>query len=142
MTRLTGEDKHELLHVRLLLDTHAFIWWARNDPSLSPVAKVSIGDRRNEVFLSAVSTWEMAIKIAKGKLAIAQPLGSFVFSQVGLYQFHPLTVTHAYTYYVETMPAHHNDPFDRLLIAQAVLEDLVILTRDPQFDPYGVPVLW
>jgi PIN domain nuclease of toxin-antitoxin system len=104
--------------------------------------KVAIGDRKNDIFLSAVSTWEIAIKLAKGKLAIAQPLTSFVLSQIALYQFQPLTITYDHTYYVENLPAHHNDPFDRLLIAQAVLEDLVILTRDAQFEKYGVPLLW
>ena len=128
--------------MRLLLDTHTFIWWANNDPSLSPAVTVALGDRNNEIFLSAVSTWEMAIKIALGKLTIAQPLRSFVLSQIALYQFQPLTITYDHTYQVESLPAHHNDPFDRLLIAQAVVEDLVILTRDEQFGKYGVPLLW
>jgi len=122
--------------------THAFLWWATDDPSLSPVGKATIGDRDNEIFLSAVSTWELAIKIAKGKMSIAQPLASFVLSQVTVYQFHPLAITHEHTYYVETMPFYHKDPFDRLLIAQAALEGLAILTRDPEFDAYGVPLLW
>jgi PIN domain nuclease of toxin-antitoxin system len=84
----------------------------------------------------------MAIKIALGKLAIAQPLDSFIVSQIALYQFQPLTITYDHTYYVETMPPHHKDPFDRLLIAQATLEGLVLLTRDPLFKAYGVPLLW
>jgi PIN domain nuclease of toxin-antitoxin system len=128
--------------VRALLDTHAFIWWANNDPLLTPVAKNVIGDTSNEIFLSAVCTWEMAIKIAIGKLTLASPLQSFVLSQISQYQFKPLLITHDHTYQVETLPRHHNDPFDRLLIAQALVENLVILTRDPQIQRYNVTTMW
>ncbi len=128
--------------MRLLLDTHTFIWWASNDPSLSATVKLAIGDRNNEIFLSSVSTWEMAIKIALGKLAIAQPLSSLVLSHIALYQFQPLAITYDHTYQVQGLPQHHKDPFDRLLIAQAMVENMVLLTCDTSFAPYGVQTLW
>ena len=84
----------------------------------------------------------MAIKIAIGKLTLSVSLDSFVFSQIAHYQFKPLFVRYDHTYEVRTMPLHHGDPFDRLLIAQATVENLVILTRDPLFAPYGVSTVW
>lgn len=128
--------------MKALLDTHAFIWWANNDPSLTALAKGAIGDPANEIFLSSVSTWEMAIKIAIGKLSLSLPLSQFVLSQVTQYQFKPLRVTYEHTYHVGTLPHHHNDPFDRLLIAQAFVENLTLVTVDGKFAPYGVPTLW
>jgi PIN domain nuclease of toxin-antitoxin system len=128
--------------VRALLDTHAFIWWVNDDPSLTHAAKSVISDSTNEIFFSAVSTWEMAIKIALGKLTLAMPLNSFVQDQILQYQFKPLLVGYEHTYRVQFLPQHHKDPFDRLLIAQALTEDLVILTVDPQFPQYGVQVAW
>jgi PIN domain nuclease of toxin-antitoxin system len=128
--------------VRALLDTHAFIWWADDDPSLSPAAKGVIADRSNEIFLSAITSWEMAILSAIGKLSFAQPVSSFVSAQMTQYNFQPLMVTHEHTFQVETMTMHHKDPFDRLLIAQAIVENLILLTRDSEFAPYGVPTLW
>jgi PIN domain nuclease of toxin-antitoxin system len=128
--------------VRLLLDTHTFIWWANNDPLLSTSAKLAVGDRANEKFLSAVSTWEMAIKVAVGKLALSASVPIFVASQVSKYQFISLPVAFDHTYQVETMTLHHNDPFDRLLIAQALVENLIIVTCDSKFDSYGVQTLW
>ena len=128
--------------MKALLDTHAFIWWANNDPSLTATARGVIGDRNNEIFLSAVSTWEMAIKIAIGKLTLAGPLQPFVLSQTAQYQFKPLLVTYDHTYVVETLALHHNDPFDRLLIAQAMVENLVLVTCDAKFAPYGIQTLW
>ncbi len=128
--------------MKVLLDTHTFIWWVNNDPLLSPAVRTVVGDRANDIFLSAVSTWEMAIKIAIGKLSLAQSVGSFVNAQITQYQFKTLMITFDHTYQVETLPLHHSDPFDRLLIAQALVENLVILTRDPNFQQYGVSTLW
>jgi PIN domain nuclease of toxin-antitoxin system len=128
--------------VKALLDTHAFIWWANDDPSLSPTAKSVIADRSNEIFLSAITSWELAIKVSIGKLSLAQPVSSFVDAQIAQYSFQPLTITHVHTYQVETLPLHHKDPFDRLLIAQATIENLILLTCDSEFAPYGVPTLW
>jgi len=84
----------------------------------------------------------MAIKVSIGKLTLAQPVSSFVASQIAQHQFQTLMIIHDHTYGVETMPLHHNDPFDRLLIAQALKENLVVVTRDPEFAQYGVATLW
>lgn len=84
----------------------------------------------------------MAIKIAIGKLTLALPLSQFVISQMAQYQFKPLRVNYEHTYRVGSLPHHHSDPFDRLLIAQALVENLTILTVDQKFAPYGVPILW
>jgi PIN domain nuclease of toxin-antitoxin system len=128
--------------VKALLDTHTFIWWTSNDPALTIVAKNAIEDGSNEIFLSAVSTWEMAIKISLGKLTLAGPLQPLVLSHTAQYLLKPLSITYDHTYIVETLPLHHKDPFDRLLIAQAMVENLVILTCDSEFAKYGVPILW
>jgi PIN domain nuclease of toxin-antitoxin system len=128
--------------VRALLDTQAFIWWANNDSSLSPTARSVIGNRANDIFLSAVSTWEMAIKVSIQKLSLAQPVSSFVSAQIAQYQFQSLTITLEHTYQLEGLPLYHNDPFDRLLIAQALVENLIILTCDPEFSQYAVQTLW
>lgn len=128
--------------MRALLDTHAFIWWANNDPLLTSTARSAIGNSANEIFLSSVCTWEMAIKIAIGKLTLAGPLNLFVQSQTLQYQFKPLLITYDHTYQVRALPLHHNDPFDRLLIAQAMVENLILLTADAKFGPYGIPTLW
>jgi PIN domain nuclease of toxin-antitoxin system len=128
--------------VRTLLDTHTFIWWANADPALSqPVIDV-LSDPTNDIFLSAVTPWEMAIKIALGKLTLTVSLSTFVPFQVSLYGFLPLLVNYDHAYRVGTLPQYHGDPFDRLLIAQAIEENLVILTCDSKFAPYGVPTLW
>lgn len=84
----------------------------------------------------------MAIKVAIGKLTLAQPVSSFVAAQIAQHQFQSLVITHDHTYGVEKMMLHHNDPFDRLLIAQALQENLVLLTRDSEFGQYGVSTLW
>jgi PIN domain nuclease of toxin-antitoxin system len=128
--------------VKALLDTHTFIWWASDDQSLSQTARIVIGDRTNEVFFSAVSTWEMAIKIALGKLRLSMPLDILVLSQISQHQFKPLRVSYDHTFQVQALAQHHRDPFDRLLIAQAMVEGLTILTRDPEFSRYGVAVAW
>jgi PIN domain nuclease of toxin-antitoxin system len=128
--------------VRALLDTHTLIWWGNADAALSQAAREVISDSTNEIFLSAVTPWEMAIKIALGKLTLSVPLSTFIPFQVSLYGFLPLLVNYDHAYRVGTLPLHHNDPFDRLLIAQAMVENLVLLTCDSKFAPYGVPTLW
>ena len=128
--------------MRALLDTHTLIWWATGDPLLTRAVSNVISDPTNEIYLSSVTTWEMAIKIAIGKLTLSIPLDSFVPFQVQQYRFFPLTITYDHTYRVEHLPRHHNDPFDRLLIAQAMAENLIFLTCDAKIAPYGIPTLW
>jgi len=123
--------------MNLLLDTHTLIWIFDSNPILSNVARTAIADGNNVIFVSAVTAWEIAIKRAAGKLRLQ---GDY---QRGLrqYRFIPLNITTDHALAVEYLPAHHNDPFDRLLIAQAQLEELTIVTRDPKFTAYSVPLI-
>jgi len=124
---------------RLLLDTHALIW-ALSGPRRLPdrVAK-AVRDPENDVYVSAVGTWEIAIKSALGKIdadvaAVADGARAADFEEL------PVTVAH--TVRLRTLPAHHRDPFDRLIVAQALVEQLTIVTHDPLIARYPVPVLW
>jgi PIN domain nuclease of toxin-antitoxin system len=122
--------------LRLLLDTHALIWWAERRP-MTEAARTAIRSPHNVRFVSAVSVWEAEIKIAIGKLKI-----NFDFATDPLEQgFHPLAVTFAHARAAARLPRHHGDPFDRMLVAQAQLEGLTIVSRDPVFDHYAVAVL-
>lgn len=120
--------------MNLLLDTHALIWVFDGSLALSAQARELIADGRNKVFVSAVTAWEIAIKRSLGKLELR---GDY---RAGLarYRFTPLSVSTEHALAVETLPPHHADPFDRLLIAQARLEDLTLVTRDERFEDYGV----
>lgn len=121
--------------MRLLLDTHAFIWWDRGE--LNPAARQVIVDA-DVVLVSAVSAWEIAIKAALGKMRAASPLADAIAD----YGFEELPVAIRHADAVRSLPAHHADPFDRLLIAQARLEGLTIVTTDRKFEPYKVVVHW
>jgi len=126
---------------RLLLDTHAFLWWVDDAPELSAAARRAIGDVSNECCLSVASCWEMAIKASLGKLRLAKTVERFVSEQVTANGFTLLNIELRHTAKVEKLPFHHRDPFDRLLIAQAQLEDLPILTADPLFNRYDVALI-
>jgi len=128
--------------VRYLLDTCAFLWWADGDPKLPATAEAAIRDRNNEIYLSSVSSWEIAIKVRIGKLVLAQSVSSYVNDQVALNSFKLLTVELPHTFRGSLLPRYHDDPFDLLLIAQAQEEILTILTSDPEFPKYPVQVLW
>lgn len=123
--------------MNLLLDTHVLIWVFDNNPTLAEEASEAIADGENEVFVSAVTAWEIAIKRGLKKLELK---GDY---QLGLrlYRFTPLSVSTEHALAVETLPRHHADPFDRLLIAQAQLENLAMVTRDERFEEYGLRVI-
>jgi len=127
--------------LRLLLDTHAFIWFATGDAQLGAAAALAIAEADNEVLLSSASVWEMAIKASLGKLVLTAPLASIVAAaeERGI-QSLPVSAAHALR--VESLAFHHRDPFDRLLIGQALEEHLIIATCDEAFRNYGVPLLW
>ena len=128
--------------MKLLLDTCAFLWFQADSPSLSPVAKSAILDPANEVFLSAVSAWEIARKYAQGGLQLpAHPstLIPAIRNQSGIASL-PLTEADALA--AEKLQLFHKDPFDRMLIAQALMGGLAILTSDRAFEPYPVRVIW
>lgn len=123
--------------MRLLLDTHVLLWWLANDPSLADEARRAIADPASVVFVSAATAWEMAIKQALGKLDAPSDLER----QIEVNRFEPLAITTGNAYAAGTLPRHHDDPFDRMLVAQAMAEKLTIVTRDPRIGSYGVSTL-
>lgn len=127
--------------MRLLLDTHVFLWFVAGDARLSRRARRTLDDSRAVLLLSAASVWEMAIKASLGRLTLPTTAGEYIAGKMknGL-QMLPIEWIHAAA--VETLPAHHRDPFDRLLIAQAQLEECAIVSADPAFRQYDVRVIW
>lgn len=126
----------------LLLDTHTFLWYCQDDPSLSLHAKALIEDPANRKLLSLASCWEVAIKAGLKKLTLGEPSGTYfpaALARTGV-ELLPISLEHATT--VEGLPPHHGDPFDRLLIAQAIVEGVPIVGVDSKFDPYPVTRLW
>ena len=123
--------------MKLLLDTHTFLWWLSSPNLLSQSAKLAIADPANEVCVSVITLWEIAIKRAIGKLQAPVDLQSDV-ARVG-FQLLSLTVNHVVA--TERLPMYHRDPFDRMLIAQAQLEGATLVTRDPLISQYGVPLI-
>jgi len=129
--------------MRVLLDTHAFLWWITDDPRLSANARQIIGNGTNELFLSAASAWEIAIKAGLGRLRFKENnLERFIADQLTLNAINSLSININHALRVNILDPHHRDPFDRLLVAQAQLETLPILTSDPLFKLYSVTVLW
>jgi PIN domain nuclease of toxin-antitoxin system len=128
--------------MRALLDTHTFLWWISDNPHLSPRVREIIGNGENELFLSAASGWEMAIKAGLGRLQLPPNLEHFILEQMALNAIESLPAQMSHALHVYKLPAHHRDPFDRMLIAQAQLENLPILTVDPQIARYSVKVIW
>lgn len=128
--------------MRLLLDTHTFIWYVTDDPKLSNTAKQLINEGSNDVLLSKASIWEMAIKHSTGKLNFETSFDLFVEQQVRLNAIEVLNIEINHLTAVATLPLYHRDPFDRLLIAQAIVEKLPIVGADAAFDAYAVQRLW
>jgi PIN domain nuclease of toxin-antitoxin system len=128
--------------VRLLLDTHSFIWWLAGDPLLSSAAQRAIGDERNEVFLSAASAWEIATKYRLGKLPRAAALASDIAGAVANQGFSELPITIRHAQVAGDLRATHKDPFDRMLIAQATLENLRLVSNETVFDDFSIHRLW
>ncbi len=128
--------------MRLLLDTHTFLWWVSDAPELSPRARAAIGRAGNECFLSVASCWEMAIKVSVGKLELDGTVERFVPQHLSVNGFRELPVDIHHAAGVSRLPFHHRDPFDRLLVSQARAEDLAIVSADPVFRKYGVKRIW
>jgi len=125
-----------------LLDTHVLLWWMADDARLSKRARDLIGDRGVRLLWSAASSWELAIKVSLGKLRLPEPVESYVGRRLAQQDIHVLSVTHAHAAAVESLPPHHRDPFDRMLVAQAIQEKLVLVTPDPLVRSYDVEVAW
>jgi PIN domain nuclease of toxin-antitoxin system len=128
--------------VNLLLDTHSFIWFVEDSPSLSAQARALIEEPTNAVFFSMASVWEMAIKVSLGKLHLSQPFDLFIPNQLLLNDITILDITVNHSLRVATLPFHHRDPFDRLLIAQSQVERMPCVSIDSVFDAYSVDRLW
>jgi PIN domain nuclease of toxin-antitoxin system len=128
--------------MRLLLDTHAFLWFVGGDSRLSQHARERIESPENEVFLSVASIWEIAIKVRAGKLLLPTPFEAFLLNElinqsIGIL---PIEATHALA--VASLPDHHRDPFDRLLVAQSLRETLPLISIDDKLDAYGIQREW
>ena len=124
--------------MKLLLDSHAFLWWLAEDPKLSTEARRAVADPSSVVHVSAATVWELSIKAARGKLDLD---GADLVEEIGENDFLELPMTARHSQAAATLPRHHEDPFDRMLIAQAQLEGLTIVTRDPAFRAYGIDIL-
>ena len=127
--------------MRYLLDTHAFLWIAQDDPRLDTNVRTLFGDVNNEIFLSAASVWEMAIKASLGKLTLATPLARLVAGGVER-GIRLLGVSCDHAYRLEQLPFHHRDPFDRLLVVQASYEAMQLVSRDATLDAYPAIRVW
>lgn len=123
---------------RLLIDSHVLLWHVLDDPRLTPIPTAAIEAEDADVLVSTASLWEIAIKSALGKLTAPDDLPARVL-EMG---FEPLPVTAEHGWHVRTLPHHHGDPFDRLLIAQAQVESVPVVTVDPAFGDYDVRVIW
>jgi PIN domain nuclease of toxin-antitoxin system len=128
--------------MKALLDTHAFLWWITDDARLSSRVRELTGDSTNTLFLSAASGWEIAIKAQLGKLQLPDNLERYIADQLSLNGFESLPIQLRHALHIYTLPDLHRDPFDRILVAQSQLEQLPILTVDPQIARYGVDVIW
>lgn len=128
--------------MRLLLDTHSFLWFIEGSANLSPTARIVIEDPDNQPFLSMASLWEMAIKLSLGKLTLGEPFNTFVPQQMHLNGIRLLPIELAHVSAVATLPFLHRDPFDRLLIAQSIVERIPLVTADSSFSLYPVQRLW
>lgn len=128
--------------MRLLLDTHAFLWWLIDDPKLSPAAREAIGNEGHAVFVSAASAWEIATKHRLGKLGEAGEVINRFDELVAADGFSHLPITHLHSLKAGGYAIEHRDPFDRMLAAQSELEGLVLVTRDPAFALFGSKTLW
>ncbi len=128
--------------MRVLLDTHAFLWWITDDASLSPRAREIIGDGNNVLFLSTASAWEIAIKVGLGRLTLPDRLERFIPEQLALNAIDSLPIQLSHALQVYDLPNHHRDPFDRMLVAQSQLEGLPLLSADPRLAQYAIDILW
>lgn len=128
--------------MRLLLDTHAFLWFITNDSQLSAAAKVLIADPSNEILVSPVSYWEIAIKVKLGKYPLSVPYLTLITQGVDSNGFKVLPIEPRHTEMLTTLPLHYGDPFDRLMVAQAMVEEISLVSIDPQLGAYPIKRIW
>jgi PIN domain nuclease of toxin-antitoxin system len=128
--------------MKALLDTHTFIWWNQNAPELSPRARAFMADVENEIYLSAVSAWEIAIKYARGRLTLPEPPDQYIAQRIIYHRFTPLSIEMRHAVQVYDLPDIHRDPFDRLLVVQSKSEKLPLLTADITLAQYEIEIIW
>src|SRR5688572_11186279 len=128
--------------MRLLLDTHAFLWFAWGSSQLSSMARSLIENPANQKLVSLVGLWEIAVKVSVGKLTLAKPIGEFLAEHLDGNGFDILPIERSHVIRVADLPWHHRDPFDRLLISQCLAEALPLISADALFDAYGISRLW
>ncbi len=128
--------------MKFLLDTHAFLWWVTDHPKLSDPVRDIIGNPENEIYLSAASCWEIAIKAGLGRLDLSEDLHTFIPEQIRINQFQSVPIQISHSLQVHQLPRYHRDPFDRMLVAQAIVMKMPILTVDPMLARYGVECIW
>jgi len=125
-----------------LIDTHTFIWYVTDNSRLSNQVLELINDENNQIFLSIASVWEMGIKYSLGKLTFNLPFETFINQQLTINDFTILDINISHITAVTQLPLHHRDPFDRILIAQAIVENIPIISVDNKFDAYPIQRLW
>jgi PIN domain nuclease of toxin-antitoxin system len=128
--------------MRLLLDTHSFLWFVTDDPQLSANAQALVADPTNEIVVSPASYWEVAIKVSIGKYPLDLPFGQFFTQGIEGNDFSILPVEIRHAEVLASLPMHHKDPFDRMIISQAIAEQIPVVSVDSTFDSYGVTRLW
>ena len=128
--------------MKLLLDTHTFLWWTTDEPQMSATALDLIADSRNTLYWSAASSWEVAIKYALGRLPLPDTPEQFLTAELGRNRIESLPIVDAHAFQASLLPRHHRDPFDRMLVAQAQLETFGLITNDSNIRRYDVDLHW
>lgn len=128
--------------MKFIADTHAFIWFVTDSPQLSAQAKDLLESPESERFFSMASVWEIAIKTNLGKLSFDQPLEQFLPEQIALNYVRLLDISLSHALRIADLPIHHCDPFDRMIIAQSLVENLPVLSNDSALDAYGIKRIW
>jgi PIN domain nuclease of toxin-antitoxin system len=128
--------------VKLLLDTQCWLWWFAQPERLNEEAIAHIADENNELWLSVASIWEIGIKVAIGKLPLPDPLDSYISSRIAQLGMRSLEITASHALQAAALPLHHRDPFDRMLIAQAQIEEMMLVSADLMFNKYDISLLW
>ena len=128
--------------MKVLLDTHAFLWWITDDPRISFRARDVVQDAENELYLSAASGLEIAIKTQLGRLQLPGEPDVYLARQMSVNAIQPLAITMRHSLFVYGLPDIHKDPFDRMIVAQSILEEMPLLTKDGNIPKYGIQVIW
>jgi PIN domain nuclease of toxin-antitoxin system len=128
--------------MRLLLDTHALLWWLLEPSRLSTLARRSVANRENQVWVSAATGWEISTKHRLGKLPGIGPLATNLFQEIQVEGFETVSMTFPHACLAGSLTQAHRDPFDRMLAAQSLLENLQLVSADPVFDQFGIERIW